>query len=110
MCPIIRKAKVTAYARGDFNDDFLGDIFLALQFNEDGSHVNTRYFQLTGGAFPVFAEIEADSCKGSGDVTMLDINRDSFDDVIVTSFDSMTAAGNVCILAAQKQDLLLTMS
>jgi len=105
--PDNQEAKVTAYARGDFNDDFLGDIFLALQFNEDGNHVNTRYFQLTGGAFPVFAEIEADNCKGSGDVTMLDINRDSFDDVVVTSFDSMTAAGNFCIFSGSETGLAL---
>lgn len=102
-------ARVTSYNRGDFNNDSIGDIFFALQYNQGSDHVQTKYFQLTGGPFPVLLEIAAENCKGSGYVRMVDFDQDSFDDVIVAHNDSSSVqpSDSICIFEGSESGLKL---
>lgn len=103
-------AKITAYDRGDFNNDSVGDVFLVSQINDaSNTHVSTKFIQVLGGAFPTFSEIDAQGCNATGYVKRIDLDQDGISDIIASSRDSDIAkpSGNLCMFKGTQTGLVL---
>tara|TARA_B100000886_G_scaffold85560_1_gene56068 strand:+ start:10423 stop:12015 length:1593 start_codon:yes stop_codon:yes gene_type:complete len=108
--PQDHKARITAYDRGDYNNDNIGDVFFVTQINNASNlHVDTKFVQVLGGPFPVFQEIDAENCNATGYIKMMDLDQDGISDVIASSRDSNSVKlqGNICTFKGSQTGLVL---